>query len=60
MKLTKAKEIIQLNLKEAGSKMPSDVRTALIMHSGAVTRIEQLRETGGTIADYSLPGETKE
>ena len=43
MKLAKAREVLELNLKEAGRHMPADVRDALKLHLEASKRIEEIR-----------------
>jgi len=58
LKRTKAIEILDLNIKEAGTKMPPDVKTALQMSSGALQVIGTLREQDVFGAGYLLPGET--
>lgn len=58
MNLNKAQQIIQLNISEAGTKMPPDVRTALIIHSEAITRLEALRVLGYPKAIIPLPSES--
>jgi len=40
MKISKAKEIITLNIKEANNKMPPDVYDALILALYALTRLQ--------------------
>ena len=45
MNLQKAREIIQLNLKEAGSTMPPDVRDALKIAARCITITDILQLT---------------
>lgn len=58
MKLTKAKEILEFNLTEAGDGMPPDVQDALKLHIGAVSQLIRFRK--GNIVDFTQPlkGET--
>jgi len=58
MKLVKAKEIMELNLKEAGYKMPADVRTALLLHIRAVDRLQLQRQSPDKVIWELLEGET--
>lgn len=60
MLLPKAREIIQLNIDEGGKKMPPDVKTALIMGSGAIERLLNYRKGFTPPYDLPLPGETRE
>lgn len=60
MKLSKAIEILDLNIKEAGSKMPTDTLDALKIGRHAIERIEECRLADHTIKEDLLPGETKE
>lgn len=60
MKLTKAREIVVLNLKEANASMPPDVHDALKLHVEAVKRIEEARADGDLFAIPLLKGETNE
>jgi len=57
MKLEKAKEIVELNIKEAGNKMPPDCRDALKLENEATKRILDARS--GFTLDIAalLPGE---
>ena len=60
MLLPKVIEILDLNLKEAGKKMPQDTFTALGISVEAVKAIQDYRE--GLTVDFllPLPGETEE
>lgn len=58
MNLEKAKEIIDLNIKEAGKKMPPDVKTALILSSEADDRILKGRQRPDQYYTRLLPSET--
>lgn len=60
MTLPKAIEIMELNLKEAGSKMPPDCRDALQLHIEAAKRIQVGRSKGYDYFGHLLPGETVE
>jgi len=55
--LLKAAEILQLNVKEAGAKMPEDVRDALIYGKEALERIDYGRKNGSLWAQKLLPSE---
>lgn len=59
MTLAKAREIILLNLKEAGPKMPPDCREALQIAVEALERFTLLREHPDAVGFYPLPGETE-
>jgi len=59
VKLTKAKEIIQLNLDEASPKMPPNVKVALTMGAGALERVAAHRASSLQDPHILLPGETK-
>lgn len=60
MTLDKAIEILDLNIKEAGKKMPPDVNAALGLGIQALKRWEIHRnECPGCFREL-LPGETKE
>jgi len=60
MKLEKAREIIDLNIKEASKKMPPDVKDALTLGSEAILFVERSR-LGDIINPNSLlPGETED
>ncbi|MBA7577013.1 hypothetical protein ES708_18859 [subsurface metagenome] len=58
MKLEKAKEIIDHNIKEAGNKMPPDVKMALQLSSEADARILLARKGASFIGGGLLPSET--
>jgi len=60
MKLTKAIEIGELNIKEAGPKMPPDVLDALKLLVAAGKREQTLRYEIPYDRDGLLPGETPE
>lgn len=57
MKRVKAMEILELNILEAGKKMPPDVKTALELHIEAMKVLTAIRETAWYQAGYLLPGE---
>ncbi|MBA7582536.1 hypothetical protein ES708_24466 [subsurface metagenome] len=57
MKLPKVKEILDLNVREAGSKMPPDTLDALKIASHAISRIVTMRSYGINQAILPLPGE---
>lgn len=60
MTLGKVIEILELNLKEAGRKMPPDTATALSVAIEAVKRLKAKRELGIHYDQTLLPGETRE
>lgn len=60
MKVQKAIEILDLNVKEVGPKMPPDTLDALKLGIEALERIDGLRSAGHYIAMPLLKGETEE
>lgn len=58
MKPRKAKEILDINIKDAGKQMPDDCRTALIIGSDAIGRILIMRSYNIAQALLPLKGET--
>jgi hypothetical protein len=58
--LNKAIEIQELNLKEAGPKMPRDIRDATILGVEALKKWKLLREGRLGPIDPLLPGEEPE
>ncbi len=56
--IEKAIEVLELNLKEAGNKMPLDVRDALSLSMEAMKRIRRQRSLTIPINQPPLPGET--
>lgn len=60
MKLQKAIEIGELNLKEAGKQMPPDVKDALNLLIEAAEHLQVRRKNPGTSWNDLLPGETEE
>lgn len=58
IKLDKAKEILDLNIKQAGSKMPPDTLTALKIGSEAINFIIRLRSCSIQFRNQMLPSET--
>lgn len=58
MKLEKAKEILDLNIKEAGKQMPPDVKKALELGVGSIDFVTAWRTGAYFPPDYKLPGET--
>ncbi len=56
--LEKAIEVLELNLNEAGKKMPPDVRDALSLSVEAMKRIRRQRSLTIPIPQPPLPGET--
>jgi len=60
MKLTKSIEIIELNIREAGPKMPPDCLDALKLNLEAAKRIQAHRRSSLTDPHILLPGETPE
>lgn len=59
MTLTKAIEIMELNVKEAGSIMPPDTLEALKLHIEAAKHFKDRRVLGCREVDFLLPGETE-
>lgn len=59
MKLLKAKEIIDLNIKEAGKRMPADCLDALKLGREAISRILSMRGYNINQAIMPLIGETR-
>ena len=57
MKPQKAIEIIELNIREAGPKMPPDTLEALKLHVFAFKRLLKMRSYGIGQAILPLPGE---
>jgi len=57
MKLEKAKEIVELNIKEAGNKMPPDCLAALKLENEATKRILDARRGFTLDIIAKLPGE---
>lgn len=60
MNLQKSKEIIDLNIKEAGKKMPPDVKNALTLGSESIDAILKWREDYDDNLLLNLPSETKD
>lgn len=60
MTLEKVREILELNLKEAGRKMPPDTATALGISIEGLKRILKYRKEHFRASFMNLPGETKE
>lgn len=58
MKLDKAKEIIDLNIKEAGPKMPADTLEALKVASSCIAYVLTVKRYPHNIENIPLPGET--
>ena len=60
MTLDKAIEILELNIKVAGPKMPIDTLEALKLAKEALKEIHHLHEIGVLFFNELLPGETKD
>lgn len=60
MKLPKAIEILDLNLKHANVNMPHDVRDAVKLGIEALKFVQKLKATGQLRGRELLPGETPE
>ena len=60
MPLDKAIEIINLNIRVAGKKMPPDVRAALTLGIEALKHIKHGRSCQGNYVDNPLPDETND
>lgn len=58
MNLQKSREIIILNVKEAGNKMPPDVKMALIIAAEAEDYVLEIRHNINTPYPELLPNET--
>lgn len=58
MNLDKAIELLELNVKLAGRKMPPDTLAALQLGIEALKEIQHLHESQVLHADELLPGET--
>lgn len=58
MLLSKAKEIIEINFKEAGNKMPPDVKQALELAIGAINIVTLRRQLFAPQEGQLIPGET--
>jgi len=57
MHLNKAIEILELNIKEAGKKMPPDTLDALKLGVEALERFKSARDYPGRLKTFTLPGE---
>ena len=57
--LLKAAEILDLNAKEAGPKMPPDVKESVILGKESLERLDQGRKAGMAWARRLLPCELK-
>lgn len=60
MNLLKSREIIDLNIKEAGKKMPPDVKKALILAVEAEDRCLLARKETSFVGPELLPSETED
>lgn len=60
MKIPTAIEILELNIKEAGKKMPPDTLDALKLGVEALIFYQELHRTPGINIQLHLPGETPE
>lgn len=60
MKLSKAKEILELNVNEAGLSMPHDTLAAVKLSIEAITRLVHARKWSTRSIFELLPGETRE
>lgn len=60
MKLSKAREILKLNVKKAGPKMPPDTLEALKLGIEALKRLQTMRVWRSAGTSDPLPGETQE
>ncbi len=59
MNLEKAIEILELNVKEAGSRMPPDTLKALKIGIEALKTIKEMRYESVNDGTTQLPGETE-
>jgi len=57
MKLEKAIEILDLNIRQRNHRMPPDVFDALKLGKEALKRIQQYRQTSSYLSFMNLPGE---
>jgi hypothetical protein len=55
--LLKAAEILGLNVKEAGPKMPADCKEAVTLGAEALQRLDYHRKAGHIFAQQLLPSE---
>lgn len=60
MNLPKAIEILDLNISEAGRRMPADTLTALKLAKEALERIQSHRRDKWSILNIPLPSETND
>lgn len=60
MNCPKAKEIIDLNIKGAGAKMPPDVKKALTIGSEAIEEVMKARDGNPALDGELLPSETED
>jgi len=60
MKLEKAIEILELNVKEAGNKMPADCLKAIKLGIEAMEEVKYYRNNPLSYVIKLLPGETDE
>ena len=60
MTLEEAFEILDLNVKEAGRKMPPDTLTALKIGIEASLEVQRLRILGDVLVVGKLPSETED
>lgn len=60
MKIGKAIEILELNLKEAGKKMPLDCRDSVQLGIEALEWLNQWRGMNSSLSNVRLPSETIE
>jgi hypothetical protein len=58
--LNKAVEILELNIKEAGTKMPRDTRDALSLALSSMHTVAYIRGGGQWSFDTLFPGEVPE
>lgn len=60
MNLKKAREILELNIKEAGKKMPPDVKSSLELGVLSIDFVTAWRAGRYFPPNYKLPGETND
>lgn len=60
MKLSKAIQVLDINIKVGEEKMPPDVRDALKLGIEAMKRVEEMRQDNAFLSPRLLPGETKD
>ena len=60
IKMSKAIEVLDLNIKEAGKKMPPDVKDSLALSVSLMKAVQYVRKGGNWEPHALLPGEAPE